>query len=504
MSTQERASKRLANLIDSRHHLILIRTFEERRVLHDVRQIAEAYRKKSGKPMAVMTWDVATGLCDEAGKPIKPDVTKDVTAGLGMLHQRKESAFYILRDVLEYDNYVNVRRQLRTMSQEFTDNSEHFRVLIITSSHKDPPPELGDEMAVLDYGLPTEEESLVYLDNLWPQLEQVTNNDISDVDRTACVRAAAGLTFEGFRHALLLSLRKHGTLVPGTIAEAKKLSIQKSGLLTWEDPQPIEALGGLAPLKRWLAKRGIPYTDPALALERQLPSPKGLLLLGIPGGGKSLAAKVVSSMWGLPLLRLDIGQLMQSLLGQSEANLRKAIAVAEANAPVVLFVDEIEKGLAGASGSQNDTGVMARLFGRLLSWMSDKTSPVFIVATANRIDMLPPEFLRKGRFDEIFFVDVPTPEERAAIWLIHLSRYGISPSQVDFGLLVHSTDDFTGAEIEATISDAMFDAAADRAVFSTEYLVNSIKPVQPIARTMNGLEDLREFANTRARHANGA
>jgi SpoVK/Ycf46/Vps4 family AAA+-type ATPase len=265
--------------------------------------------------------------------------------------------------------------------------------------------------------------------------------------------------------------------------------------------ETISDVGGMGVLKDWLLKRAVAFTEQARAFG--LPAPKGVLLLGVQGCGKSLCAKAVSSAWELPLLRFDMGRMFNSLVGSSEENVRKAIAVAESVAPAILWVDEIDKAFAGAQGSgATDGGTTARVFGTFLTWLSEKTTPVFVVATANDISQLPPELLRKGRLDEIFFVDLPTEEERAEIFRIHIARRGRKPDDFDINALVAASEHFSGAEIEEAIISALYDAFYAEHDLTTDDIQQTMHQTVPLSKTMDEhLSRLRSWAEGRARHA---
>jgi SpoVK/Ycf46/Vps4 family AAA+-type ATPase len=254
-------------------------------------------------------------------------------------------------------------------------------------------------------------------------------------------------------------------------------------------------------LKDWLQKRAVAFTDPAR--EFGLPAPKGVLMLGVQGCGKSLCAKAVATQWQLPLLRFDMGRMFSSLVGSSEENVRRAIAVAESIAPAVLWVDEIDKAFAGSQGSgATDGGTTARVFGTFLTWLSEKTAPVFVVTTANDISQLPPELLRKGRLDEIFFVDLPTGEERADIFAIHLRKHKRDPKNFELPALVDASQQFSGAEIEEAIISALFDAFYDEHDLRTADILQALRQTVPLAQTMaEKIAALRTWAEGRARHA---
>jgi SpoVK/Ycf46/Vps4 family AAA+-type ATPase len=254
-------------------------------------------------------------------------------------------------------------------------------------------------------------------------------------------------------------------------------------------------------LKDWLNKRSVAFTDEARAFG--LPAPKGILLLGVQGCGKSLCAKAVSSLWQMPLLRFDMGRMFGSFVGSSEENVRRAISVAESVAPAILWVDEIDKAFAGSQSSGgSDGGTAARVFGTFLTWLSEKSAPVFVVATANDISQLPPELLRKGRFDEIFFVDLPIVEERGEVFRIHLARRGRDPEQFDLPALAEGSKDFSGAEIEEAIISALYDAFYHQTELTTAHVLSALGETVPLARTMDEhISRLRGWADGRARNA---
>jgi SpoVK/Ycf46/Vps4 family AAA+-type ATPase len=257
----------------------------------------------------------------------------------------------------------------------------------------------------------------------------------------------------------------------------------------------------MAVLKDWLTKRAAAFTTEARAFG--LPPPRGVLLLGVQGCGKSLTAKAVSSLWQLPLLRFDMGRMFGSLVGSSEENVRRAIAVAESVAPAILWVDEIDKAFAGSQGSgATDGGTTARVFSTFLTWLSEKSAPVFVVATANDISHLPPELLRKGRLDEIFFVDLPAASERAEIFRVHIAKRGRNPEAFDLEALVASSHDFSGAEIEEAINSALYEAFYAKQELTHAHVLAALEQTVPLAKTMDEqINRLRNWADGRARNA---
>src|SRR6202012_4087564 len=274
-----------------------------------------------------------------------------------------------------------------------------------------------------------------------------------------------------FAKIIVKGERLSGDDVNEVFAEKQQI-IRKSGLLEYySTEESFGNVGGLNALKDWLTKRAVAFTNEAR--EFGLPFPKGILMLGVQGCGKSLCAKSVSNLWQLPLLRFDMGRMFGSLVGSSEENVRRAIAVAESVAPAILWVDEIDKAFAGSQGSgRTDGGTAARVFGTFLRWLSEKTWPVFVVATANDIAQLPPELLRKGRWDEIFFVDLPDREERTEIFGIHLAKRGRDAAAFDLESLADASKDFSGAEIEEAINSALYDAFYDKQDIRTEHVLN--------------------------------
>ena len=316
------------------------------------------------------------------------------------------------------------------------------------------------------------------------------------------VEAALGLTEGEAENVFAKSVVRTKTFDIPTIIGEKKQIIRKSGILEYyEAVEDVEDVGGLEILKDWLQKRRHAFTT--RAREFGLPLPKGILLIGIPGTGKSLTAKCVGSMWQMPLLRLDVGKIFSGLVGSSEENIRKVIKTAEAIAPAVLWLDELEKGFSGTGSSNfSDGGTTSRVFGSFITWLQEKSSPVFVIATANNVHQLPPELLRKGRFDEIFFCDLPGREERKQIFGIHLRRKKRAPDSFDLERLADATPEFSGAEIETAVTAALYDAFDENADLDTERLMKSSSEIVPLAVTMREqIESMKEWAKTRARSA---
>jgi len=322
--------------------------------------------------------------------------------------------------------------------------------------------------------------------------------------RERVVEAALGLTADEATNVFAKSLVRSKDLDIDTILGEKKHIIRKSGILEfYESDASLGDVGGLDVLKDWLSKRQLAFSQKAR--DFGLPLPKGILMIGVPGCGKSLTAKAVSAKWQMPLLRLDVGKVFSSLVGSSEENIRKCIRTAEAVAPSILWLDELEKGFSGTQSSgQSDAGTTARVFASFITWLQEKESSVFVIATANDVTQLPPELLRKGRFDEIFFVDLPAASERRDIVDIHLQKKGRDPAQFDLDAVMAATQGFSGSEVEQVVISALYDAFELGEELSTEGLMKSAKEIIPLSLTMKeGLDHMREWARTRARKASG-
>jgi ATP-dependent Zn protease len=369
------------------------------------------------------------------------------------------------------------------------------------------PTELEKEVTLLTFPLPGREDLAGLLDRIVEDVKQYRQVQIhlDEAGRERLLQAALGLTLAEaenvFAKIIVKDERLSGADVNEVFAEKQQI-IRKSGLLEYyATDETFSNVGGLGVLKVWLQKRALALTDQARAFG--LPSPKGILLLGVQGCGKSLCAKAVSCLWQLPLLRFDMGRMFGSLVGSSEENVRRAIAVAESVAPAILWVDEIDKAFAGSQGSgATDGGTTARVFGTFLTWLSEKTKPVFVVATANDITQLPAELLRKGRLDEIFFVDLPAEAERQEIFGIHLRKRGRDPALFDLETLARTSENFSGAEIEQAIISALYDAFYAQSEVTSPHILEAIRQTVPLAKTMDEqINRLRNWAEGRARNA---
>jgi len=427
----------------------------------------------------------------------------DPLSALDVIAAFEEPALFVLKDFHHYVENAAVLRKLRDLALELPPTGKH---VILLGPRFRVPEDLEKEVQVLDYPPPGLDELSAILDHLAEAFgEEEGAVRLSAEGRERLLQACLGLTLSEAEAVLAKALVRDGALtdegVDLVLAEKKQV-VRRSGLLEFYEPQEhLVDVGGLEALKVWLRRRHAAFTEDAR--EYGLPVPKGILLLGVQGCGKSLVAKAISREWAMPLLRLDVGRIFGKYIGESEAAIRRAIQTAEAISPAILWIDELEKGFAGATQEAHDTGVSARVLGTFLTWLQEKRAPVFVFATANRIRSLPPELLRKGRFDELFFVDLPTQAERRAIFAVHLRKRRRDPACFDLDTLACRTENFTGAEIEQVVNEGLYSAYADgRRALAQGDLLEAAGEVVPLAVTMKeAITAMRQWASTRARGA---
>jgi ATP-dependent 26S proteasome regulatory subunit len=421
-------------------------------------------------------------------------------AAIDWMLRRPGAGTYIFKDLHPFLENPTVIRCLRDAVAQFKGTES---TIILISPIQQIPIELQTEVVVLDFTLPNLNE----LDRvLSKQLRQSGPRILPAQAREKLLKAALGLTQDEaekvYRKAQVMRGRLTEAEVEVVLSEKKQL-IRRNGILDYiEEDETLDSVGGLEELKHWLRQRSNAFSESAR--QYGLPQPKGMLILGVPGCGKSLIAKTTARLWHLPLLRLDMGRVYDgSTVGRSEANLRNALKTAESISPAILFIDELDKAFAGSAGSaDSDGGTSSRIFGSFLTWMQEKTLPVFVMATANRIDRLPGEFLRKGRFDEIFFVDLPTPEERTEIFRIHITKRRREVDRFDLQQLAKISDGFSGAEIEQALISAMYEAFAQGREFTQLDIIAAVKATLPLSRTLGEqVAALRDWARQRARPA---
>ncbi|MEA5504239.1 AAA family ATPase [Halotia wernerae UHCC 0503] len=484
-------------LIQAQYPLIYLVTSEEERAEQAISTIAQMLKPQR----RVFVWTVTHGIV-EYGQPrnVTQHNTVSPEAAIEWIIRQREPGIFILKDLHPFIDAPATNRSLRDAIASFRGMQKN---IILMSPMQQVPIELEKEVVVLDFKLPDMSELNKVLTY---HIEQNRGRRLTTEAREKLLRAALGLTKDEsekvYRKAQVTTGRLTEEEVDIVLSEKKQL-IRRNGILEYiEEDETIDAVGGLEELKKWLKQRSNAFTE--RAREYGLPQPKGMLILGVPGCGKSLIAKTTSRLWGLPLLRLDMGRVYDgSMVGRSEANLRNALNTAESISPAILFIDELDKSFAGSTGSSDsDGGTSSRIFGSFLTWMQEKKSPVFVMATANRVERLPGEFLRKGRFDEIFFVDLPTSEERQDIYKIHLTKRREDISRFDLEQLAKMSDGFSGAEIEQALVAAMYEAFAQDREFTQLDIIAALKATLPLSRTMQEqVTALRDWARQRARPA---
>lgn len=469
-------------------------TSEEARAEAEIASACTSLQRK------LHAWSSTDGLVDTAEGRVTtcPDPLDALQLLDGMFSAESPRHIVLMRDLqlhLDQSDPMLVRR-LKDVLRIAKANGH---ALILLGCRLKLPLELEHEITHVDFTLPDHTRLGTVLDGI---LRSAKIKNLPAAVRESALQSALGLTSTEAENAFALSIVETQSIDSSVIAREKARTLKRNGLVeVVESATSLNDIGGLSHLKEWLTRRAGAFSESAKTYG--LPAPKGLLIVGIPGTGKSLTAKATAGAFGLPLLRLDMGRVFGGIVGQSEANLRSVIQTAEAIAPCVLWIDEIEKGFSGSQSSgSTDGGTSSRVFGSFLSWMQEKTKAVFVVATANDVSKLPPEFLRKGRFDEMFFVDLPDVEERTHIWDIVIARHGRKANEYDTASLSRACEQFTGAEIEAVFIDAMHEAFAEGREPGAKDIITAIVHTVPLAKLMDGqITKLREWSKGRAREA---
>ena len=502
--------QKFPNLLRARFPYVYISTYEEDRVTKFIKDIVTD-EKQIKYPREVFIWTQASGL--KNGNKVIADTTCPNKL-INFIEKYEKDSVFILYDFHVY--FGNKQRQadpqivraLRDLLPTLKTGSVRKNVIFI-SPDLVIPETLQKDVVIFDFPLPTLDEIKERLNRMIATNKSINTSTLTEDDKEKLCKGALGLTMQEAENAFALAMVNDGKLERtdlATILDEKMQVIRKTGMLEYvQSDLGIDDIGGLDNLKKWLLKRNNSWSEKAKRY--CIPAPKGVLVTGIPGCGKSLTAKAMSTIWQLPLLRLDIGKIFSGIVGSSEENMRKAIKTVEAVAPAILWVDEVEKGLNGAM-SANDSGVSSRIFGTFLTWMQEKTAPVFVIATANSIDRLPPELLRKGRFDEIFFVDLPTLNERKEIFKVHLLKR-LKDKEISAEILPNlpkvitqlakMTEGFIGSEIEQVVISALCDAFfEDRALKFSDF-EKAIANTVPLSQTQKEqILAIREWANVRA------
>ena len=510
----KKTEQHLTNLFKARFSFVYIPTWEEIRIVDLITKIANNVKTIKTK-RDVFIWSSTEGL-----KKNLKDGQESVNNGnepidaLNFIDNYNNPAILILKDIhplLGLNNRnadYNLIRKIRDVAGSLKNADVSKNVVIIAPSLV-LPIELQKDITVVDFDLPTLDEIKSLLNEMIEMNESSgIVIDLKEDEKEVLCKAAQGLTLQEAENAFARAMVSKGQLTIkelDVILDEKCQVIKKTGILEFiKSDFNMNDVGGLENLKKWLIKRNNSWLGKAQK-DYNLPAPKGVLITGVPGCGKSLTAKAMSALWQLPLLRLDVGKIFSGLVGSSEENMRKAIQTAEAVAPSILWIDEIEKGFGG-NGGERDGGTATRVFGTFLTWMSEKTKPVFVIATANNINALPSEMLRKGRFDEIFFVDLPTKAERKVIFKLHLEKRLRGSISKDFAVtdnllnkLAEITEGFVGAEIEQVVISALFEAFSENRTLNEEDLCKVIKNTVPLSTTQSEqILAIREWANERA------
>lgn len=499
----------LSMLFRARFPYIYITTWEEERAVSLVKKIASS-EKLIRIPRDVYVWTQTNGFVLNGQKI---DGTNSPDKAIDFIKECNKNAVFVMCDFHVYFGVkgrqvdYNVVRRLRDNIGELK-TSKYRKNVIFIASELLIPETMQKEVTIVDMPLPTLAEIKSKFDKMITQNKQIDTSKLDENGKERICKAALGLTLQEAENAFALAMVNDGKIDGedlSTILSEKMQVIKKTGILEFINTDiKIADVGGLENLKNWLRKRNNSWSESAK--KYCLPAPKGVLITGVPGCGKSLTAKAMSAAWQLPLLKLDFGKIFSGIVGSSEENMRKAIKTAEAVAPSILWVDEIEKSLSGLN-SNGDSGTSSRIFGTFLTWMQEKTAPVFVIATANNISSLPAELLRKGRFDEIFFVDLPTQRERQEIFKLHLSKRlkdkdVASKLEVNDDLykqLAQMTEGFVGAEIEQVVITALYEAFFNNRPLEFSDLTNTIKNVVPLSVTQKEqILSLRQWANIRA------
>jgi hypothetical protein len=511
MSKSLKAAADLQALCRARNPLIWIVTREEFRVEPYIFEAANSSK------FAIRCWDCAQGVTDVNGTPLSNIVSSpDVGEALAAISDRARSGvdgrcLWVFRDLpgwLQGPGGMLTVRQLRNLCKQLrTTSPQSAYSIVVISPDGNVPQDLQGHATVIEWPLPDREEIAAVLDAIVAPYSDDKVTKPTNGQRDAAIDAAIGLSGAEAEACYARSIVQLKSIDPSIVANEKKRVIARERILEWYDPLPggLEAVGGLDVLKSWLVSRRLAYSPKARAYG--LPAPRGVLLVGVPGCGKSLTAKAIATAWGVPLIRLDMGALKSKFVGESEQNLRKAFRIIESVGRCVVWIDEIEKALAGATQGAADGGVSADALGAVLSWMQEHQGESFVVATANDVSALPPELLRKGRFDELFFVDLPNTTERTQILAATLKKHGRGGNGAvttdALAVVAERTEGFTGAELSELVPEALFAAFADNGrEITVADIATAAAQVVPLSKTASDkVQRLRDWAKGRARLA---
>ena len=465
----------LTLLLKARYPIIYINTIEEDRVEYIIRKYIKTSLNRS-----IYSWDFIDGYTNNPNN--EGFAKRNPVQALELVERltAQTPALFLLKDFNRFLTDVSISRKLKNISRILKLQP---KTIIIIGSELNIPKELYDLITILQFQLPVQNEINYELKRLIESLNITIDPQVLE----SLTRACQGLSLERIRRVLSKIIATYKTIDENSINlllnEKKQIISQTEILEYWSVNETISKIGGVDNLKNWLKKRKTSFS--IQASNYGLPTPRGLLLVGIQGTGKSLTAKAVATEWQLPLLKLDVGKLFGGIIGESESRLRQMIEVAETISPCILWIDEIDKAF-NSGESQGDSGTSSRVLGTFLSWLSEKTKPVFVVATANNVDLLPLELIRKGRFDEIFFLDLPRKQERAQIFEIHIKEFRPKTWDVfDYLKLAKLSESFSGAEIRQSIIESMYEAFYEKREFTTEDICSALQELIPLAQLEN-------------------
>ena len=489
----EEFDKELKLFVQSGHNLIYLLSYEEDRAKRLVEKLAQTFKSK------VVSWSQARGF----GQNLDGSAKSPADA-LTEISRIQDPQWFILFD---FHTFLDDPYTIRSLRELYPLLSKRRQFIFFVAPVYKIPTELEKDLVMLELSLPDYQELSQILEAVIPSLEKSFNRatKLSPELKEKMVRAGLGLTEKEARRVFLRGLIEHPEFteehLDSIISQKKQIIRQQNLLEFYQVSEKFEEVGGLDLLKDWLKSRSKAFSEDAR--KYGLPEPRGLLMLGIQGCGKSLCSKAVSNLWRLPLLRFDASLVLGSYLAPPEVNIRRAIQLAESVSPCVLWIDEIEKGFSASLVSGKEaSGAVSRSFASFLTWLQERKKPVYVIATANSINELPPELVRKGRFDDIFFVDLPKIHEREEIFEIHLRKRGRNPADFDLKLLAGESEGFSGSEIEQSIISAMYEAFTEGREVSTEDIRKSLSDTVPLSETMEEqVEELRRWVKNRARPA---
>jgi SpoVK/Ycf46/Vps4 family AAA+-type ATPase len=518
---------RLKVLLDSSTPIVVVETVEEVRAVRLVRAACASLN------LAAFEWTIASGLvrCGSDVGEIVPESPNSVSAHgptvqealanskaiynsqepaqmLANLEAISLGAAFILKDLHRHMDEPVVVRRLRDVGQKFSENR---RTIILTAPKIEIPPELRGLVEFLELPLPDRRRLRQIIDEVVVRIskDHTLQRKLDAKGYEAVVESLRGLTEEEAERALSQALVARYALCPeiaGDVIETKKSLLRRSEMLEFvESSETFSAVGGMDNLKRWLAQRRGSWDD--AAREFGLEPPHGVIILGVQGCGKSLCARTVAGEWNLPLVKFDTAAIYDKYIGETEKRIRKVFEVAEGLAPCILWIDELEKIFAGSGpdSASVDAGVSSRLLASFLSWMQDRKAPVFVAATCNNVTALPPELIRKGRFDELFFVDLPSQAERTQILAIQLAKRKRNPEEFELDRVAAAAKGYSGAELDAAVQTGLYAAFSEKKALSTQLLLDALAQTVPLSTTRaEEIEGLREWARTRAVPASAA